>query len=345
MTSHSPVDTPEYRRSSRFSRLLRRGLRRAVLPRCDPQKRPAYATQFDEASRNAEIMIEGLLRLFRRHPAKAAQVMRALQHWRSRYYPMQLECRERMGYVIYTQHDRPIPFIPESDTLYAYMVCQISYVAGEIADVVSVRQMRHVADTFIALNVTALEAFRRFPTLMPRYTEHERLTLAVVQGIDDPTNCCPSLHIAYSLLLDNLAEFIIRPLRNKREAFEAIRYSTIGMFNSVLYTKQHAILDVAFGILCAQVVFDRAFDNPFNDFRDVLAGQASEHPIPYDEIIRIYGEARESYSEHGTLADTLGAYLHTHGYPRVRCDRDLGGAWFDTVSRRLVDLPPEDVDS
>ena len=334
-----PVDTEEYRRSSAFSRLLRRGLRRAILPRCDAEKRPAYAEQFDEGSRNVEIMVEGLLGLLRRHPIKTAHILRALQHWRGTYYPMQNECRERLGYLIYTQHDRPIPFIPESDTLYAYMVCQISYVARQIAELVSVAQMRHVADTFMELNSTAIEAFRQHPTLMPRLTDHDRITLMVVQKIDDPTNCCPSLHIAYSMLLDNLAQFLIRPMRKKAEVFTAIRYSTIGMFNSVLYTKQHSILDVAFGMLCARLVFEKAYDYPYDDFTSSFAELQTQHPIPYGEIAALYHEACELQREHGSLSDTLGAFLRLHGYPRLRCDADIGHAYFDTTTREVVDLP------
>ncbi len=324
------VDTAEFRRTSALSRLLRRALRRAILPRCDPGKRPAYESQFDEASRNVEIMVEGLLGLLAEHPIKTVHVLRALSHWRNGYYPMQNACRTRMGHLVYTQHDRAIPFRPESDILYAYMVCQISYVARELADVVSGSQMKHVAHTFMGLNRTALEAFERYPTLMPRYLDHDRITLAVVQSIDDPTNCCPSLHIAYSLLLDNLASFMIKPLRNKRQAFDAIRFSTIGMFNSVLYTKQHALIDVAFGILCAKVVFEASFDHPFDDFTSVLRRLEREHPIRYSEAIAIYEEICEMQAGRTGIADTLGEYLEAHGYPEVRCDQPIAGAWFDT---------------
>jgi hypothetical protein len=108
------------------------------------------------------------------------------------------------------------------------------------------------------------------------------------------------------------------------------------MFNSVLYTKQHSLLDVAFGILCAQLVFEARYEGAFDDLTHAFDGMRAEHPIPYDEIVAIYGEARAMHRAGEPLADTLGRYLREHGYRTVPPDEALGIAYLDTRTREIV---------
>lgn len=330
------VETAEFRRSSGFSRWLRRKLRASIIPRSDPENRTAYLGQFDQASRNVEIAAEGLGRLFKNHPVKSLWVVRAIGDWLVRYFDAQKRAANRPRYYVYTQFDSQIPFRPEEDILYTYMIAQIAYIANELADIVSVRQMIHIADGFIELNKAGVEAFRRYPTLMPRFLNHKRLSLKVIQQLDRPLNCCPSLHIAYSLFLDGIAELMIKPHPNRRDAFDSVRFSTIGMFNSVLYTKQHSILDVAFGMLCAKIVFEDRFDRPFNDFIGVFPSLKRRHPIPYDEIARVYRKALAIQRRGHGLADILGTYLRSHGYLKIAPDEGVGTGYFDTSTRQLV---------
>jgi hypothetical protein len=263
-------------------------------------------------------------------------VVLAVGNWLVRYFDAQKLAAKRPRYYVYTQFDSRIPFRPEEDILYTYMIAQIAYIANELAGIVSARQMMHIAGGFIELNKVGVEAFRKYPTLMPRFLNHKRLSLKVIQQLDRPLNCCPSLHIAYSLFLDGIAELIIKPHRNRRDAFDSVRFSTIGMFNSVLYTKQHSILDVAFGMLCAKMVFEERFDRPFNDFLSVFPSLKRRHPIPYDEITRIYQEALTIQKRGGRLAEVLGTYLRTHGYPKIAPDEEVGTGYFDTSTKRLV---------
>jgi len=157
-----------------------------------------------------------------------------------------------------------------------------------------------------------------------------------VQRLDKPLNCCPSLHIAYALLLDNLAPTLRDRAEYEVEALDSVRTVTLGMFNSVLYTKQHSLLDVAFGILCAKIVFERRYDTDFDDLTDAFDAMGGEHPIPYDELTAIYREAQSMHRSGEPLADTLGRYLQRHGYRTVTPDQELRIAYFDTRAREIV---------
>jgi hypothetical protein len=228
--------------------------------------------------------------------------------------------------------------------MYTYMIAQIAYVSGGLADLLPVSGMREVARAFMDANALGAAVFARRPTVMPRFRDHQRLSLRVIQRVDPPLNCCPSLHIAYSILLDNIAESVIAPHRAHRELFESIRYSTVRMFNSVLYTKQHALIDVGFGILCARIVFERRFaarfGRAFNDFTASFAALRREHPeIAYDRIEAIYAEARELLGRVGSFAGAAEAYLDAHGYPQVPVDFDVDACWFDTERREVVRRP------
>jgi len=330
------VKTRLFQRSTAFSRALRWSLRRTILPLTSAERRAAYAEQFDDSSRNLEIVIEGLGQLINRHTLKTATLSRGVVHWWSTYFSAQRGVKKRDRFLVYTERDHAVPFVPDQDILYAYMVTQVAFLANEMAEVLTRPELADIAQAFMELNRTGAEAFDRYPTVMPRFVDHDRLSLRVVQYLDAPVNCCPSLHIAYALLLDNLARTLGERLADKADVLESVRTSTVGMFNSVLYTKQHALLDVAFGILCAREVFEAHYDGEFDDLTSVFPELAREHAIPYDAIVQMLDEATALRRTTDSLADALGRYLAIHGFVKVGPDEDIADRYFDMKKRRVV---------
>lgn len=335
------VETHEFRRSSLFSRGLRRLLRGIIIPLSEAGNREAYRAQFAEASRNVEIATEQLLKLSVTHPWKTAHVIAAIRHWISTYFRAQGAAARRDRYLVYTRWDEGIPFVPEEDIMYTYMLAQIAYVAGALAAILPGPAMAEVARAFMEMNALGAEVFDRFPTVMPRFKDHRRLSLHVIQRVDQPLNCCPSLHIAYSILLDNLAGSVIAPHPAHREVYASIRYSTGRMFNSVLYTKQHSLLDVAFGILCARLVYEARFRDrfgrEFSDFTSLFDTLKGDHPaIPYDRIAAMYAEAVALHARAGTLVGAVGAYLEEHGFPRIAPEDEVDGRSYDVERREML---------
>lgn len=253
------INTPVFKKASPFSKVIRSIVSRVVISLSDKDNRMAYRNQIPEASRNVEISVEGLVRLLIREPIKLAYLLRVVKHWHSHYFGAQKKTLDQMRYFVYTEKDHQIPFVPEEDIMYAYMFPQIFFVIGEISKFISNREMKEYAKGFTELNVLANKTFLQRPTLMPRFLEHQRLSLKVVQNIDHPLNCCPSLHIAYSIMLDNISEKMVRKYPEFADKFSTIRYSTKRMCNSVLYVKQHSLLDIAFGILCSKIIYEKHF--------------------------------------------------------------------------------------
>ena len=310
--------TKEYQDQSLFSKCLRYTLKYSVLPFSSKENKEHYKEQFTEASRNLEITLENVLKLVR-HPVKAISILKAIKNFSSNYLGSQKNIKNHEKYFVYTQLDNQIPFILEEDTMYAYTFAQFAYISNNLCKMLGKKEIKNIAASFSELNTLGAETFNKYPTLMPRFTNHNRLTLKILQKIDKPTNCCPSLHIAYSLLLDNISERKIKP--KSEEIFNSIRYSTKRMFNSVLYTKQHALVDIAFGILCAKVVFEKRFteNENFNDFLSEFDSLKSEHPkINYDEIKNIYSEALDIYKNTENFPESVGLYMKNKGFIKIK---------------------------
>lgn len=335
--AENPRAIPAFQRPTWFSRALRQVLHATVLPRFGDAHREAYEAQFDETSRNAEIAVEGLGRLVNRHALSVAPVVGAVGNWARHYFGAQRKAAEQPRYLVYTDLDAAIPFRPEADTLYAYMVTQVTTLAHELADVLPLREQRHAIGAFTDMNTVGAEAFQRFPTVMPRFTDHARLGLRVVQALDRPLNCCPSLHIAYAIMIEDVATAAFSPHPDKAAVLDAVREVTGGMVDSVLYTKQHAILDVAFGILCARLVHERRFERTFVEPTALLQHGPGPHPIPCSAIVELYEEACWWHARAGELAGALGGFLRDHRYPLVGPDEEIEACFVDSATGALVE--------
>jgi len=295
----------------------------------------AYLKQAPEAARNLEMMVEHLLRFGIKEPRKLGAVLLAASDWRSHYYSAQQETKDKPYFLVYTADDHKIPFKPEEDTMYAYMLAQVAYVAHKISKFLSARHLVYIAGCFQELNKISSEVYRNHQTRMPRFTDHNRISLKVVQWLDEPLNCCPSLHIAYSTLLYNIANHVLNLPARDEEAWESVKNSTYGMINSVLYTKQHALVDVAFGILAAKVIFERRFKkHTFNDLMDELPELQRRHPdIPYNKVEDAFHRGKALHRVHEDLASVVGKYLNEKGFPLLKPN---GGQFYYDEKRGVV---------
>ena len=332
MSLESKVDTEEFNNRSLFSKLIGYAGEKTILPQF-PEPLRSDTKQFNEAKRNLEIAVEGLARLTVRHPVKTASVMYLLKDWATKYFTEQKKPIPR--YLVFTDKDKDIDFRPEEDTWYIYMLAQITTVTNEVADHTTLKEFMTMVRAFKDVNGIGTEAFIRCPSVMPRYTDHKRQGLYVVQKLDQPYNCCPSLHIAYSLSLDNIAMKHAKDEEVKHD----LRKSTKRMFNSVLYVRQHAILDVAFGMMCARMVYEKHYGEDFNDFRREFGNLQKDNPtIPYDEIEKIYEEItdiRATIIDRFDLAIILDRYIDRHGYKLS--DSVVTGSYFDTGTKRITE--------
>ncbi|MFH1828645.1 MAG: hypothetical protein ABH824_05280 [Nanoarchaeota archaeon] len=319
---------------SSFSKVIHPWLRKAFFPivgKDDPQ---AFEEQFPLASRNVEIMVEYLLKMLK-YPVKSSLVGLCISDWFTNYFGAQKKTADDLHYLVYTKSDHEVPFKPEEDIMYTYMVSQLAYIGNELVKTCSLKNMKIVTDCFRRANRLGTEVFYRYPTVMPRFTIHDRISLKVIQDVDKPLNCCPSLHITYSLLLDNIGEKVVYLPEKNEDAWRSVRTATEEMVNSVLYTKQHSLVDVAFGMLTAKMVFEQIFpDLKFNDFMDVYSEMQESNPdVSYDKIKLIYSQANDIQQmlkrskSQDDLSSIVGIYFKDKKFPLVNPGEN--NAYFD----------------
>lgn len=109
---------------------------------------------------------------------------------------------------------------------------------------------RRAVRAFLAIVVVSYAGFLLYPTLAPRPEAipgdgFASWALRYVYGVDPPTNCFPSLHVAYSVLAALTAYRVHRGVG-------ALALGWAGVIAlSTLFTKQHYVLDVVAGIALA----------------------------------------------------------------------------------------------
>jgi len=111
--------------------------------------------------------------------------------------------------------------------------------------------------SFLSLTVVSFIIFMLYPTYVAR-TDFDLSNLSwiyqfafnILHTADSPTNCIPSLHVSTATLVACLFLY----MRNYTYFAFASVYSLLVSL-STLYVKQHVIIDVLTGALCALIVF------------------------------------------------------------------------------------------
>ena len=150
-----------------------------------------------------------------------------------------------------TKVDDMIPFWPAWAWVYSFLyypaIIYLNWVVG------SPRHFNHLAMSFFVLLGMQMTFFLLFPVETPErwrnLSQGEGLSkrfLRYVQKFDAPSNCFPSMHVSVAMLTALHAKASLGPV-----AFAFPILISI----SCLFTKQHYIVDLPFGIVIGWVAF------------------------------------------------------------------------------------------
>jgi len=295
---------------------------------------PPPTSFFKEAidfGKDLTVVLKEALSLGVRHPLKSVDVANVIWQCQQSYFSTQKKSEGMTPYLIYSEVDEKIPFRPQESVNYNELLPLLMVIMKEGIEHHPRRELQQVINCFLTANDMSQEVYRSYQTIMPRFTVHQQWGLHLVQWIDLPLNCCPSMHVAFSSLMYNFREQFM-PFSQQAEAKKTLE----NMASSVLYTKQHAVADVAFGFLCAKMAYEQQFGISSPEILGDHHRLQEEHPsIPYETIHEIYQKGEEKYRKGKTLVQIVGDYIKEQEFPRISEMEDLRGSYFDTKEKKM----------
>lgn len=246
-----------------------------------------------------------------------AAIKQSFDTWDRLYFNGQQVGSRNPAFVTYTEEETQIPFSPHRDHDYASLMTMISHVGAELVKKGDREKVIGGIHALDSLHELANATFTGATSCMARYTDHDRISLGVVQKHDAPVNCAPSLHVADSLLLYNMVKYW-----NRHGAYDELERFThdkaLDMIPTVLDVKQHSLTDVACGMLAAQMVCDK-IGIGFDDLSDPLSnGVRERHPhVPFDQILINLDQLRyvKRHESLGDLRDIVLAFYEARNFP------------------------------
>jgi hypothetical protein len=247
-----------------------------------------------------------------------------LQYWRlyagSRRFP-----KDQKFYVVYTNLDHSIPFEPDSTREYWLVNLKFIPTFARLGGVTSRRTFDEIRAAYVDLAREGGAAFKAVPTIMPRWGRRGGGALRAAHGLLRPINCSPSLHTAAPLFAYNVGAHFFAASEPK------LRQYVGDIVSTVIRSKLHALIDVAFGILAARKGTER-LGLEFNDLESFFThDQHDKDGVPYDQVYRMYHEISdlERTIEGGAdrLPRVMQGYFTKIGLPRVTSGQ--AGCLFD----------------
>lgn len=328
------IETKDFNERSEFADEVKKWFFRNIRPvtkahlLTDEQRR-SYEEQWDNTSRILEIGVESIAKF--NHKKILGE---AVWRWAKGYMSAQHGKVSNEKTLVYTQHDNQIPFIAEEDVIYWYMMMQSGFFGRVASYETSKENLERMLNGFIELNSYAAKTFHEVPTIMPRFNNHNRLLLKVIQKLDKPTNCCPSGHIANAFYFLSAAEEF---LPSNLEMKKSLEYSVKRMMNSVLYTKQHGLVDVFWGMVLAKDIIEKKFNRKFNDLGGSYLNMKRENPeINYDFLYGGYHEAQAILKDKRDFTKSVEYFFKIHGYPLITPEEVTENTYFDLAHKTII---------
>jgi hypothetical protein len=258
-----------------------------------------------------------------------------LKYW-WRYFSSRSFPKNQEFYVVYTNLDHDIPFQPDSARDYWLINLKFIPTSIGLGKVMSKESFRNMLRAYEGIAKEGCAAFREIPTIMPHFTEHRKQALQAAQTLLKPINCSPSLHTATPFFAYNLAA------KYFPETEPQMCRAVGSVVSTVIKTKLHAMIDIAFGMYLSKKTVEDKLGQDFLDLESFFMGeQKRKDKIPYEHIYRMYHEINGLEKTMGTgernLPKIMERYFQETGLPRVK--RGQSDCFYDMKRRELINSP------
>jgi len=152
---------------------------------------------------------------------------------------------------IFELHELPFIFREESIPLVSWT--SVIYLSAAIMSPLAMFLIKqpHLGKVIVSgagMVAVAMAAFIIYPIAYPREKNTDDFLLHLIRSADEPSNCCPSLHVAACFFLS----LCLWRFSGKRTSLLFLLWSA-AITISTLTTKQHYILDIMAGGLLAVI--------------------------------------------------------------------------------------------
>jgi hypothetical protein len=262
-----------------------------------------------------------------------------LEYW-LRYFSNRRFPKNQEFYVVYTNTDHGIPFQPNSAFHYWLINFQLIPTSIQLGDATSGESLNDIRHAYVDIAKEGGAAFREVPTIMPHFTDHSGYALHVAQTLLKPINCSPSLHTAVPFFAYNLG------VKYFPEKEPELRRCVGDVVSTVIKTKLHAMIDIAFGVFLSKKAVQDKLGLDFYDLELFFTQeQKNKDSIPYEHMYRMYHEINElektMEGKESTLPKIMGRYFQEIGLPRVK--REQSNCLYDLEQKVLVYHPELEV--
>jgi hypothetical protein len=255
-----------------------------------------------------------------------------LQYW-GNYFGSRQFGKDQEFYVVYTNIDNSIPFQSDSAGQYWLVNLKLVPTSVKLGNPSVCKTFADIRHAYVDMAKTACAAFKAVPTVMPHFARPGGTALSLTRSVLKPINCCPSLHTAAPFYAYNLGA------RYFPESEQELRECVAEVVSTVIKTKLHALIDIAFGLFLAQKAVNERLGLDFNDLESHFTGpQTARDKIPYDNVYAMYREIRDLSKTVGggknSLPDLMDRYFREIGLPRVT--RKHSNCLYDLETKALV---------
>ena len=258
-----------------------------------------------------------------------------MEYWR-RYFSNRRFTENQEFYVVYTSLDHDIPVRTEPASNYWLINFRFLPILIKLGNTLPEERFNDINHAYLALVTLGISAFRQVPTIMPHFGEYTGPPL-LARSLLKPVNCSPSLHTATPFFAYNLGAKYLP------EEEPGLRRHIGDIVSTVIKTKKHAMIDIAFGLFLCRTIIENRLGLDFQTLETFfIEEQKARDKIPYQHVFRMYHEINKlAKTKNGNAAKLPGlmeSYFQEIGLPRV--GREKSNCFYDIDKKALI-YPPE----
>jgi len=258
-----------------------------------------------------------------------------MEYWRT-YFSNRRFPENQEYYIVYTNLDHAIPFHPDAALNYWMINFKFVPTATRLGDTLPAERFSEIRHTYLEIVSQGVAVFRAVPTVMPHFAGNNSRSPLQAWSFLKPINCSPSLHTAAPFFIYNLGA------KYFPEQESELRRHIGDIVSTVIRSKYHAMIDIAFGMFLCRRIIEEKLGIEFHPLETFfLQEQSARDKIPYEHVFRLYREINDiakTNSNAANLSELMESYFKQIGLPRVR--QEKSNCFYDLDEKTLV-YPPE----